>query len=402
VDFYPAPFLFELVYFYCMKQPKILTIALSVVVLITACKLYYTPQRVTHTVTANATQVQEGKRLTMMMCVGCHINGETKQLTGKRMHDVPGIVGKVYSKNITQDVDKGIGDYTDGELVYLIRTGIAKDGRLMPYMQRPNLATKDMDAIIAFLHSNDPMVRPAGVSTPNTKYTPMGKFGISKFSKPLPYSDTTIKRPTEKTAYGRYLVDNLGCFHCHSAGFTKLNMLEPERSKGYMGGGQKMKNESGEKISVPNLTFHETGIGNWTESDLVRALKEGFNKNNEVLRPPMPMFPELSDDEIGAIYAYLKTVSPIDNKVARTTNPGANMYVKYACNSCHGANGKGIGDLRQANSKFTDEQLVSYISNPRSFDNEKMPVYKGVIKQEDYAPLIAYIKKLGTIPSNHK
>lgn len=370
-------------------MPKILFTSILFVLFITACRLYYTPQKITHTVTANTEQAAEGKRLTMMMCASCHYNPDTKQLTGKRLHDIPGIAGKVYASNITQDMD-----YTDGELVYLIRTGIAKDGRLMPYMQRPNLATQDLDAIIAFLRSNDPLVRPSGIKTPHTKYTPMGKFGISHFSKPLPYHDTIIKKPVEKKALGRYLADNLGCFHCHSAGFTKVDMNEPERSKGYMGGGQKMKNESGEKINVPNLTFHETGIGNWTENDLVRALKEGFNKNNEVIRPPMPVYPELSKEEISALYAYLQTISPINNKVNRSVNPGAGLYTKYGCNSCHGSDGKGTYNLH---SKLSDEQLVSYISNPRSFGNEKMPVYKDVIKEQDLKQLVEFVKKLGRV-----
>jgi Cytochrome c. len=378
-----------------MTTPKILFASISFLLLITACRLYYTPQKITHTVTAHTQEAQEGKRLTMMMCAGCHFDATTQQLTGKRMHDIPGIVGKVYASNITQDVHQGIGDYTDGELVYLLRTGIAKDGRLMPYMQRPHLATKDLDAIIAFLRSNDSLVRPANIATPPTRYTPMGKIGISHFSKPLPYCDTIIDRPVEKTALGRYLVDNLGCFHCHSAGFTKINMNNPEQSKGYLGGGQKMKNESGEKITVPNITFHESGLGNWTEKDLARALQQGFNINNEVIRPPMPMYPELSDEEIQAIYAYLKTVPPIHNQVKRTGHPGASLYVKYGCHSCHGADGKGSYTLEQAHSKFTNEQMANYIRDPRAFGNEKMPVYKKMITEQELSSLINFINNLG-------
>lgn len=234
------------------------------------------------------------------------------------MKDVPKIAGKVYSKNITQDSGKGIGRYTDGELVYLIRTGIAKDGKLMPYMQRPNLANNDLEAIIAFLHSDDELVTPSAVTPPATNYTLFGKFGLSKFSGPLPYSEKQIVRPnvaSNKIEYGKYMVDNLGCYHCHSAGITKIDVQEPEKSKRYMGGGYKMKNESGEKIYTPNLTFHETGIGHWTEHDFVRAIKEGFSKDNSVITAPMPRYTELNNEEIAAIYAYLQTIPAINNKV---------------------------------------------------------------------------------------
>jgi mono/diheme cytochrome c family protein len=167
-----------------------------------------------------------------------------------------------------------------------------------------------------------------------------------------------------------------------------------------MAGGQTMKNESGEKIKTSNLTFHETGIGHWTEQDLARSLHEGINKNNAVLRPPMPMYPELNTGEIAAIYVYLKTISPTNNKVARKEPMGTKLYVKYACQSCHGETGIGAADLRQASRKYTDEQLKAYISNPKSFGNEKMPVYSKVIKKEDYTALIAYVKQLGE--SSHK
>jgi hypothetical protein len=299
-----------------MKQ-RHATIALIICAIsIAACKIYYKPRQINYKATANASQVKEGKRLAMMICAGCHYNPDTKKLTGQRMSDIPGIVGKVYSRNLTHDPEKGIGSYTDGELVYLIRTGISKSGKLMPYMQRPHLATEDLEAIIAFLRSDDELVQASKVEPPASKYSPIGKLGLSKYMKPLPYSDTTIKRPdlaTEKVAYGRYLVDNLACFHCHSGSFIKMNIQEPEKSKGYMGGGNKMKGADGIKVEVPNVTFHETGIAKWSEQDLIRALKEGTSKDGSTLRPPMPKFKELSNEEAAAVYAYLKTIPKIDH-----------------------------------------------------------------------------------------
>jgi mono/diheme cytochrome c family protein len=299
-----------------MKQQHATLAFITCVILVAACKIYYTPRQINYKATANAAQVKEGKRLAMMICAGCHYNPDTKQLTGHRIEDIPGIVGKVYSRNLTHDPDKGIGHYTDGELVYLIRTGISKSGKLMPYMQRPNLATEDMEAIIAFLRSDDELVRASTIEPPASKYTPIGKLGLSKYMKPLAYSEKTIKRPdlgSDKVAYGRYLVDNLACFHCHSGSFRKLNMEAPEKSKAFMGGGNKMKGADGIKIEVPNVTFHETGIGNWNEQDLTHALKDGIAKGGSELRPPMPKFKDLSDAEAAAIYAYLKTIPKINH-----------------------------------------------------------------------------------------
>ena len=75
-----------------------------------------------------------------------------------------------------------------------------------------------------------------------------------------------------------------------------------------------------------NLTPDETGIGNWTEEQFMRALREGKWKGLEGSRqllPPMPWqnFRSFTDDEIKAIFAYLKSVRPIKNLVPPPVPP---------------------------------------------------------------------------------
>lgn len=286
--------------------------------LISACKTHFKTEKINYIAKANTAQLREGRKMTISSCAPCHYDPATKKLTGMKMHDLPKIAGVVYSKNITQDKDKGIAGYTDGELAYLIRTGIAKDGRLMSYMQRPNMADTDLEAIIAFLRSDDELVQPSNVEPPETHYTAFGKFGINHFPGPLEYPKKVIAKPdlnTDKIAYGRYLVDNLTCYHCHSKSFFTVDEYEPEKSKRYMGGGNKLKDANGKKVLSPNITFHETGIGSWTEADFKKALKEGVTKDGYVLKPLMPRYTELSDAEISSIYAYLATIPKIKNKV---------------------------------------------------------------------------------------
>lgn len=301
-----------------MKQ-KTVTVAALLLMSITACKMYYTPQKPAYTAGSSPETVMHGKHLVSLMCSPCHYDPATKKLTGIRMMDVPKMVGKLYASNITQHPAKGIGSYTDGELAYLVRTGIAKNGKLMPYMQKPNLADDDLKAIIAFLRSGDEMVQPSDAEPGKTKYTPMGKFGMSHFSKPLPYPSKEISAPDKanKVIYGKYLVDNFSCYDCHSASFTAVSKTEPEKSKGYMGGGNKLKDQSGATVISSNLTPHATGIGSWTEKDFVRAMKEGVSKDNSIVRYPMPMFTELTDEELSAIYTYLQSLPPIDNKIKK-------------------------------------------------------------------------------------
>jgi len=219
---------------------------------------------------------------------------------------------------------KGIGGWTDGELAYLIRTGISRDGQYIPpYMAKlPHLADEDLKSIIAFLRSGDPMVQAADVDPPGkTEPSFLSKFLCHVVFKPLPYPAETIVVPpaSDKIALGKYLVFGLECWPCHSGDFKKMNMAEPEKSYLYLGGGNPMRNLDGQTVATANLTpDEETGIGKWSEADFVRALKRGFRPDGTLVRYPMDLFTELSDDEVGAIYAYLRTVPKIHHAVLRS------------------------------------------------------------------------------------
>ncbi|WP_353719853.1 c-type cytochrome [Dyadobacter sp. 676] len=292
---------------------KIGTLLAVVTVLATGCRIHYKTEKIDYK-TASA-DVGEGKRLTMLVCGSCHYNFETKDFSGKQLEDSPKFLGKIYAANITQHPGLGAGKYTPGELAYLVRTGIGRTGRLMPYMHRPNMADEDLDAIVAYLKSGDPAVRPSERNPGKTMYSPIGRLGLS-FTKGGKYRGDSIQKPkNDPVLLGKYLVDNLACFHCHSKSFTSLDVQTPERSKGFMGGGNKLRDAAGKKIRTPNLTPHATGMLNWTEAEFRRAVTEGISKDNSVVSYPMPLYPELTAAETSAIYAYLKTIPPIDNKV---------------------------------------------------------------------------------------
>ena len=285
------------------------------IIFMPSCRMYHETEKVSYQVKEEDADLKEGKRMTMLVCGPCHYDASTKKYTGGRMHDVPAFVGKVVASNITRHSEMGIGEYSDPELAYLIRTGLAKDGKLMPYMQRPNMADKDLKNIIAYLRSDDEPVKASDVNPGKTRYKLPGKIGISQ-SGPLPWKNENIERPpaVNLKATGKYLVDNLSCYDCHSKSFMAIDKLEPEKSKGYMGGGNKLKDRSGKTVVSPNLTPHVTGIADWKEEDLARALRKGQNKDKEIISFPMPMYSELTDKEVGAIYAYLMSLPPIKNE----------------------------------------------------------------------------------------
>ena len=72
------------------------------------------------------------------------------------------------------------------------------------------------------------------------------------------------------------------------------------------------------KLYARNITPDpETGIGKWTEADFMRALRVGLTPDGRILDPFMPWgaFQGLTDRDLKAIWAYLRTIEPIKNKV---------------------------------------------------------------------------------------
>lgn len=370
----------------------------------------YSPGKVTLNVDVTPAKVERGRKYASLLCMNCHLDPATGKLTGKRLTDTPASFGEAYSKNITRDKQYGIGAWSDGELAYLLRTGIARTGRYAPpWMPKyPHMSDEDLESIIAFLRSDDPVTAPAAVNPPGvSKPSFLTKLLTHLIFKPLPYPKGPIATPlvTDKVAYGRYLSVNLGCFECHSANFRTNNELKPEKSAGYLGGGNELRDESGQIVRSANLTPDSTGLAQWSEADFTRAIRTGIRPDHTVLRYPMSPMPELTDADTSAIYAYLRTVPRIHNLVPRAeapvlaagTNQGKALYYRYGCNSCHGDNGAGVGDLRRATQDFpTDAQLEAFIRHAPSFKRDsKMPAWDGIIRESDYAPLMAYVRELG-------
>lgn len=391
-------------------------------ILITGCLLYvnwsgipkYDVQLPNFEAETTPQNVERGKKLAKLMCATCHENPTTHRFTGHEMTDLPSAFGKVFSANITRDPKRGIGSWSDAELAYLLRTGIRRDGQYLPpwMIKVPHLSDADLSALIAYLRSDDAAVAPTDVP-PSGQNRPslLSKVLTHTIMKPLPYPRQPIvaPNPTDRVAYGRYLTFALDCFGCHSGDFKQVDPLQPERSAGYMGGGTMLIGADGREIASANLTPDEsTGIGRWREEDFVRALRQGVRPDGRALRYPMLPKPELTQDEAAAIYAYLRTIPKLNNRVvspveqaAAASEPGKRLYSQYGCNGCHGNKGEGttgVPDLNHVNDHFPDDAtLRAWIESPQTTKPEtKMPTWKGIIKDEDYAPLIGYLRSLNT------
>ena len=148
-------------------------------------------------------------------------------------------------------------------------------------------------------------------------------------------SDSLIKR-------GHYLVTTMGCKDCHSP--KKFGPMGPEPDTSLLLSGHPasmpvafvdtaaLKNWvlfNGMNTAVAgvwgvsfsaNLTSDSTGIGGWTEEQFAKALRQGKSKgldNNRMLLPPMPWpnYIHLADEDLKAIFAYLKSTKPVKNVV---------------------------------------------------------------------------------------
>jgi mono/diheme cytochrome c family protein len=371
---------------------------------------HYAVVKVDFPVEVTPERVARGKRSVEMLCAGCHMDSATGALTGKRMVDVPPQFGEAWSRNITSHPVKGIGSWTNGEIAYLLRTGVARDGRYTPpwMVKLPNASDEDLRDIVAFLRSDDPLVEPRDADDHDSRPSFLTKLLARVAFKPFPYPAKGIVAPSpdDKVAYGRYLVNSrLLCYSCHSRDFATNDDLHPERSPGYLGGGNTMPDIGGKLVYTANLTpDHETGIGGWTGEQFRRALKEGIRPDNRPLRYPMVPYRPLTDDEVDAIFAYLRSVPPARNEVKPSEayvvagGRGKQVYYAYGCNGCHGYTGHGQYDLRKGPAKYpTDDELIAWIRHPeRLRPGIAMPTWDGVIKEEEYAPLAGYVRTLAS------
>jgi hypothetical protein len=308
---------------------RLLVILVVIIILVGAFAVFismkgvpkYEAKPVSLKVEATPARVERGRQLSAMLCNDCHMNDKTQKLTGRRMAELPQF-GTIYSRNITNDPVHGIGKMTDGQVYYLLRTGVRPDGRFLPIMAKlQKMSDEDLQSIIAFLRSDNQWVQADPTPDVDSKYSFLAKFLTNmKLVKPMPFHNS-IPEPdtTDKVKWGEYVcLYRVECYTCHSRDFTTDDFINPEKSKGFFGGGNKFAMPDGTTMHSLNITMDdETGIGKWTEDQFVKAVKTGIVPSGPALRPPMKPFVYLSDGEVRAIYAYLKTIPKIKNKVDR-------------------------------------------------------------------------------------
>ncbi len=260
----------------------------------------------------------EGKKLALTICSRCHLNYDTRTLAG-RNHGNPNRIGEIWSANITQDSITGIGSWTNEDLFYLFRTGIKKNGQFAYDMPKyPNLSDEDLLSLIAFLKSNDPLVKATDHKIPPPNFSLTSKALLHYWFKPIVITNLNVE-PIDTNnllEFGKYLsTAKYSCFECHSKNTVSNNYLHPEKSWKFFQGGNRHANESREIVMSSNLTpDDESGIGQWSISEFIILLSTGLKPDSTSVKDPMFAFPLLSKNEITAIYTYLKSLEAKKNK----------------------------------------------------------------------------------------
>jgi mono/diheme cytochrome c family protein len=254
------------------------------------------------------------------VCVDCHSQRDWNRYTGpveksefgkggeRFGHDL-GLPGEIYSANITP---ARLGSWSDGEIMRALTSGVTPDGRalfpLMPYQAYAKLCRQDIEALVSYVRTltpSDNVVPPRQLDFPlnlivRTIPEP------ATLSENCPDSEDTVKQ-------GQYLVNMGGCQDCHTP--RKGNDLDVDLA---FSGGVSMK-VKGVTVTTKNLTPDPSGLGGWSRETFIKRFtyyrdRENLHHVDEGdMQTPMPwsMYAGMTDEDLGAIYDFLRTVKPI-------------------------------------------------------------------------------------------
>lgn len=241
-------------------------------------------------------------------CINCHstVNvdslidlGQLPPLSGGVLFDLP--VGKIYSKNITPDKETGIGDYTDAQIARVLRYGVHPNGDpVYDFMPFHNMSDEDLTAVISYLRAQKPVKN----KVPENNLNIMGNLVKAFLVKPVgPSGEVPETMKQDTTAeYGKYIAISIAeCNGCH----TKRDISGAYIGQPFAGGNE--FNEGGHKLVTPNITTDSSSrIYGWTAQDFINRFRMGKVIPYSLM--PWNSFKRMNDDELKAIYNYLKTL----------------------------------------------------------------------------------------------
>jgi len=265
------------------------------------------------------------------VCIDCHSTRDWSRFSGPPTAGTLGKGGDVfdqkfgfpgvyYARNITPE---GISRYTDGELFRTITTGVSKEGRamfpVMPFHYYGQMDEEDIKSIIAYIRTLPPIKS----QVPESK----SDFPMNFIINTIPHEASFTKLPpkTDVINYGKYMTNAASCVECH----TKIDKGSLVAGTEF-GGGREFLFPDGSVVRSANISSdEETGIGGWDDETFVSLFKAHSDSAtlNTKLNPgefnslmPWTMYGKMNDEDLKAIFAYLKTVKPISNNVVKFTS----------------------------------------------------------------------------------
>jgi mono/diheme cytochrome c family protein len=289
-------------------------------------------------------------------CEACHTDEGGKSFAGGRAFVTD--FGTIYSPNITPDKETGIGSWSDADFLKAVHEGITPEGTRLypafPYAAYTYLTDDDVLAIRKYLATVAPVKSVPPQTRLKAPYNQRWLMALwSGFYNPNKRFEPVSGRSPEWNR-GAYMVEALGhCGDCHTPR-TALQALDNRRKfAGGMAEGWRAYNLSSDK---------ESGIGTWTEADLIQYLTTGHSMNRGTAFGPMAeavhlSFQNLTPSDIRAIVAYVRTVPAIDTPdlpapklqpasndpaqgVAATLDPKGKAFFEGVCAGCHGWTGE--------------------------------------------------------------
>jgi len=251
---------------------------------------------------------------------GCHTPKDGPVNAGGRPLKTP--YGTFYGTNITPDPTSGIGRWTDQQVIDAIRLGIRPDGSVMspvmPYPAFNRMSDEDVTDLVAYLRTLPSVARANQVHELSVPFASIGmrlwRWLFFSAEQPL------AQAPTSGIERGRYISEHVAhCQECHTPR-TITGTLD--RTRDLAG------NEDGiDGELTPNITPDaETGIGKWTEDEVVSLLQTGFLPNFDNVQGLMALvidgvseggYKDMTKEDATAVARYLKSVPPIVHRVQK-------------------------------------------------------------------------------------
>jgi mono/diheme cytochrome c family protein len=284
----------------------------------------------TETVERTPERLARGKYLAEVLvgCMDCHsehrddlfgwpAKPETYGQGGFSFDRRLGLPGVIQAQNITSDPETGVGAWSDGEIMRAMREGVAKNGRalfpMMPYEALRSMSDEDAKSVVVYLRTLPPIKKAIPDPQIDFPVNLLIKLTPQPLDGPVP-----SPKPEDHAAWSKYLITLADCVECHT------NHDKGKRIEGMDFAGGWVLTMPWGRIVTPNITPDpETGIGNLTREAWIGRVKSYASMKAPPIAPkgrntimPWLEFSRMPEEELGAIFDYLRTVKPIKNKIA--------------------------------------------------------------------------------------